>query len=49
MWSDPWVRVVATRRARPALAPHAANANRIIGAAEKSVDSSCRAQSERER
>lgn len=43
----PWVRAVATRRARPALASHAENASRSIGAAEKLVEFSWRVQRER--
>lgn len=43
----PWVRAVATRRARPALASHAEKAKRSIGEVEKLVESSWRAQSER--
>lgn len=38
---------MATRRARPALASHAENANRSIGAAEKFVESSCKVQRDR--
>lgn len=38
---------MATRRARPALASQAEKANRIIGEAEKLVESSCRVQRER--
>lgn len=43
----PWVRAVATRRARPALASQAENAKRSIGAAEKFVEFSCKVQMER--
>ena len=35
MWSDPWVRAVATSRARPVLASQAEKARRSKGAAEK--------------
>jgi len=35
----PWVRAVATRRARPVLASQAEKARRSIGAAEKLVAS----------
>lgn len=45
----PWVRAVATRRARPALASQAEKARRSMGAAEKLVDSSWRLQIERAR
>lgn len=45
--SFPWVRAVATSRARPALASQAENARRSMGAAEKLVESSWRAQRER--
>jgi len=38
---------VATSRARPALASQAEKARRIIGAAEKLVESSCRFQIDR--
>ena len=40
----PWVRAVATRRARPALASQAENANRSMGEGEKAVASSCNVQ-----
>lgn len=43
----PWVRVAATRRARPALASQAENASRRTGAVDKLVASSCRVQRER--
>lgn len=43
----PWVRAVATRRARPALASQAENARRSIGAAEYAVVSSWRDQMDR--
>lgn len=36
--SEPWVRDVATSRARPALASHAEKARRIIGEGEKLVE-----------
>ena len=42
----PCVRAVATKRARPAAASHAEKASRSIGAAEYSVASSWRAQTE---
>lgn len=45
--SVPWVRAVATRRPRPALASHAEKASRIIGAVVKLVESSCRVHRER--
>ena len=43
----PWVRAVATSRARPALASQAEKAKRSIGAAEYPVASSWRDHSER--
>ncbi|GGE93029.1 hypothetical protein GCM10008020_42560 [Massilia psychrophila] len=39
MWSDPWVRAVATRSARPALASQAEKASSSIGAVDKLIDS----------
>lgn len=37
----PWVRVVATKSARPVLASQAENASNSMGAVEKLVDSNC--------
>ena len=45
----PWVRAVATRRARPALASQAEKASRRTGDAAKFVESSCRAHKDRAR
>lgn len=42
----PWVRAVATSRARPALASQAENASRSRGEAEKLVEPSCKVHRE---
>lgn len=44
--SVPWVRAVATRSARPALASQAENASKSMGEGEKAVASSCSAHSD---
>ena len=43
----PWVRVVATSRAKPTAASQAENASNSIGAAEKLVVDNCIAHTER--
>lgn len=42
----PWVRAVATRRARPALASQAENASRSIGVVEELVEFSSKVQTD---